>query len=86
MSLIERSRKFIEERYRWVIDESTFGVLDEDACVWAAFVTSKRYATPADPNFTERLAIIVTYQTPVVLYVESGATLALKAWVERNVK
>lgn len=37
---IERSKLLITSKYPWIIDESTFQVIDDEYCVWAACVTT----------------------------------------------
>ena len=37
---IEDSRRYIETRMLWRINEKSFKVIDEEACVWVAEVTT----------------------------------------------
>lgn len=62
---IQWSKRYICNRTEWIIDESTFQVLDEEKLVWAARVTTTHNSKYGQPE--ESFFALVRYTESFVL-------------------
>ena len=76
---IEWSKRYIVNRTEWIIDESTFQVLDKDKLIWIARVTTTHNSKHGIPE--ESFAVLVRYTEHFVIddeYLSSLAEWCLK--------
>lgn len=90
---IQQSRQYIINLTRYVLDESTFFVLDEEQCVWIASVTTSHNRVRGEEE--EPFILYVEGQTFILIDVRFVSDLAcwfsslvsgnhLNNWKEQN--
>lgn len=79
---IEWSKQYLTTRYDWVIDESTFQVLDEERGLWIASVTTTHNSARGKPEHS--FYVLVCYSEHFVI--QDHQMLALKDWCLKQVK
>lgn len=70
---IQQSRDNITRTTQWVIDESTFFVLDEEQCVWIASVTTSHNRKQGEEEVT--FSILVQFTNYFVIQPDWDADL-----------
>lgn len=79
---IEQSKNYITSQMQWLIDDSTFQVLDKDNGIWIARVTTTHNSERGDPE--QSFFVLVRYTEHFVM--EEAILPVLLDWCLKQVQ